>query len=209
MNYFCAACGVKNCARVTNDPDKFPENCPTRLGETDEYRDWYKLDPTDWLMAHTSALVSPDHSEPRLVKTIHFAKECGFQKIGLAFCMTLRQQAQVVNRILLESGLDVYSVVCKVGCEDRSVVDAPSGCKAMCNPIAQAMLLNKAGTQLNIMMGLCVGHDSLFIRHSQAPVTVLAAKDHVYNNAPLEYLADYLRAKSPGKDIQIPMNAEM
>ena len=43
---------------------------------------------------------------------------------------------------------------------------------------------------LNIIVGLCVGHDALFIRHSKAPVTVLAAKDHVYDNAPLECLKD-------------------
>ena len=57
----------------------------------------------------------------------------------------------------------------------------------MCNPIAQAEYLNRAGCELNVLIGLCVGHDSLFIRYSKAPVTVLAAKDHVYDNAPMEY----------------------
>ena len=61
---------------------------------------------------------------------------------------------------------------------------------AMCNPIAQAELMNEANTELNVMLGLCVGHDTLFIRHSKAPVTIIAAKDHVYNNAPLEFLKD-------------------
>lgn len=69
---------------------------------------------------------------------------------------------------------------------DRCTIGVPSAQKAMCNPIAQAELLNEAGTELNIIVGLCVGHDALFIRHSKAPVTVLAAKDHVYDNAPLE-----------------------
>ena len=205
---FCAGCGVKNCARLSNDPAKYPKGCPTAQGMAEEYKAYYEMDPTDWVMATTSARISPDHSEPRLLKTIHFAKECGFHKIGFAFCMTLREQAQVVNRILLESGLDVYSVVCKVGCGDRSFLGVSNSDKAMCHPIGQAMLLNQAGTELNIMMGLCVGHDALFIRHSEAPVTVLAAKDHVYDNAPLRYLADYLRAKNPGREIHIPVNAE-
>lgn len=61
---------------------------------------------------------------------------------------------------------------------------------AMCNPIAQAELMNEANTELNVVLGLCVGHDTLFIRHSKAPVTIIAAKDHVYNNAPLEFLKD-------------------
>ena len=46
------------------------------------------------------------------------------------------------------------------------------------------------GAELTIIVGLCVGHDALFIRLSRAPITVLAAKDHVYDNAPLECLKD-------------------
>jgi uncharacterized metal-binding protein len=33
-------------------------------------------------------------------------------------------------------------------------------------------------------VGLCVGHDSLFFRHSEAPVTVLVAKDRVLAHNP-------------------------
>ena len=38
-------------------------------------------------------------------------------------------------------------------------------------------------TELNIVIGLCVGHDSLFISHSKAPCTVLATKDRQTNAA--------------------------
>jgi len=54
----------------------------------------------------------------------------------------------------------------------------------MCNPIAQAQLLNKAGTQLNIVLGLCVGHDSMFYKYSDAMVTTLVAKDRVTGHSP-------------------------
>ena len=206
---YCAACGAKNCARISHDSGKFPKGCPTDSGSADEYVAWYQKDPQDWTMATTSARISPDHSEPRLLKTIRFAKECGFTRVGFAFCMTLREQAAVVDRILRENGLDVYSVVCKVGCVDREFLGSGKSDKAMCHPIGQAMLLNKAGTQLNIMMGLCVGHDSLFIKYSEAPVTVLAAKDHVYDNAPLRYLEDYLKAKNPGGEVRAPQNKDV
>jgi uncharacterized metal-binding protein len=53
----------------------------------------------------------------------------------------------------------------------------------MCNPIAQAMIMNREKTELNIIVGLCVGHDSTFIR-SEAPVTVLVAKDRVLCHNP-------------------------
>jgi len=53
----------------------------------------------------------------------------------------------------------------------------PNTYEPMCNPIGQAFFLNKAKTDLNIILGLCVGHDALFIKYSEVPVTVLAVKD--------------------------------
>jgi uncharacterized metal-binding protein len=57
--------------------------------------------------------------------------------------------------------------------------------ESMCNPIAQAFVLNDEETQFNIVMGLCVGHDSLFLKYSDAPCTVLAAKDRLLGHNPL------------------------
>ena len=59
-----------------------------------------------------------------------------------------------------------------------------------CNPVLQAKVLNRAQTGLNVTLGLCVGHDSLFYRFSQAPVTTLFAKERVrgHSRAPPLYL---------------------
>jgi len=46
----------------------------------------------------------------------------------------------------------------------------------MCNPIAQARLMNQAKTDFNILMGLCVGHDSLFLKYVKGLTTVLASR---------------------------------
>ena len=54
-----------------------------------------------------------------------------------------------------------------------------------CNPVLQAQLLNKEGTELNIVMGLCVGHDSLFYKHSKAVTTTLVVKDRVLVHNPV------------------------
>ena len=54
----------------------------------------------------------------------------------------------------------------------------------MCSPITQAEILNDEGTDFNIVVGLCVGHDSLFFKYSQAPVTILVAKDRVFGHNP-------------------------
>jgi uncharacterized metal-binding protein len=60
--------------------------------------------------------------------------------------------------------------------------------EAMCSPITQARILNKAKTDFNIVFGLCVGHDSLFMRYSDALCTVLVTKDRVTGHNPLAAL---------------------
>jgi len=74
--------------------------------------------------------------------------------------------------------------------------------EAMCNPVFQAKLLNHEKSEFNILLGLCVGHDSLFFQYSQAPVTVLAVKDRVTGHNPLSviYLADSFYRKIWGKE---------
>ena len=70
--------------------------------------------------------------------------------------------------------------------EDEKV--RPGTFEAACNPIAQAQLLNQAGTDMNILVGLCVGHDMLFTKYSDAPVTTLVAKDRVTGHNPVAVL---------------------
>ena len=58
----------------------------------------------------------------------------------------------------------------------------------ICNPIMQAKLLNDAHTDLNVVVGLCVGHDSLFYKYSDALVTTAVTKDRVMGHNPVAAL---------------------
>ena len=62
----------------------------------------------------------------------------------------------------------------------------------MCNPVLQAKYLNAEKTDLNILVGLCVGHDSMFYKFADAPVTTLVSKDRVmaHNTVGAIYQAD-------------------
>lgn len=128
----------------------------------------------------------------RIEETIDFCKAMGYRKVGLAFCGALHKEAAVVARILLAHGLEVVSVMCKVGGYEKTELGLeeeqklhPGRFEPMCNPVAQAMILNRAETEFNIVMGLCVGHDSLFLSHSKALCTVLAVKDRLLGHNPL------------------------
>jgi uncharacterized metal-binding protein len=130
--------------------------------------------------------------KPRLVETIEFARRMQYQRIGLAFCIGLRKEAQVVERLLTSYGFEVVSAVCKVGRTPKESIGVQDtqkiriGCfEAMCNPIAQAFVLNDEKTEFNVVVGLCVGHDSLFLKYAEAPCTVLAAKDRLLGHNPL------------------------
>ena len=75
--------------------------------------------------------------------------------------------------------------------EDEETIQRGTN-ETMCNPIFQAKLLNHEKSDFNIVLGLCVGHDSLFFQHAHAPTTVLAVKDRVTGHNPLAaiYLSD-------------------
>ena len=128
---------------------------------------------------------------PRVKETIQMCLRMGYKKVGLAFCRGLRKEAKVMDNLLRRAGLEVVSVICKTGGIDKTTIGIPDEHKVhpgqfepMCNPIAQAMLLNEQHTQFNIALGLCVGHDSMFYKYSDALVTTLIAKDRVTGHSP-------------------------
>jgi len=133
--------------------------------------------------------------EPRVEEVMSFARRIGANHLGIACCVGLLHEARLFQEIVEGHGFQVSSVCYKVGSIPKEVVgitDAekvhPGQYEVLCNPIGQAMLLNAAGTDLNVLVGLCVGHDSLFIRHSEALVTVLIANDRVTGHNPVAVL---------------------
>ena len=138
---------------------------------------------------------APDGPSPvksRLEEIIEFAGRMGYRRLGVAYCGGVQFEAGLLVPIIESRGFEVVSVQCKCGSvpkEDLGLVDGekvwPGRFEAMCHPVAQAEVLNASHTDLNVVVCLCVGHDSLFLKHSQAPCTVLAAKDRVYGHAPL------------------------
>jgi len=137
--------------------------------------------------------------EIRLGETIHFAKKLGYRKIGLAFCIGLSEEANIIEEVLSKH-FEVLSVCCKVCGIDKKDFDlvqiSSEEYEVMCNPAGQAQLLNDAKTELNVICGLCVGHDAIFSKVSKAPVTTLIAKDRVLAHNPVGAVyCQYLRKR--------------
>jgi uncharacterized metal-binding protein len=142
---------------------------------------------------------------PRVEEIVQFSKKMGYKKLGVAFCTGLKREAETLNTILENRGFTVSSVCCKlggtpkeqIGIREEEKIIGPGLWETMCSPIAQAMVLNDEGVDLNILMGLCVGHDSLFFRYAEALTTVLVVKDRVLGHNPAAGL--YLSCSYYGK----------
>lgn len=112
----------------------------------------------------------------RVEEIIDYAREAGIKKIGIANCTTFNKEADQLEKTLTESGFEVSKVNCKYG--RVSFNDLVPGYRGIsCNPAGQAKYLEEHKTQLNILMGLCLGHDMIFNAKSKAPVTPLIVKD--------------------------------
>ncbi len=136
--------------------------------------------------------------KPRIQETIEFCHKMNYKRLGIAFCSGLRKEAEIVTNILKTQGFEVASVVCKTGRTPKEFLGLaeeqkinPGSFEAMCSPIVQAEVLNEAGTDFNLMMGLCVGHDSLFLKYSKALCTALVVKDRVTGHNPLAAILLY------------------
>jgi len=137
---------------------------------------------------------------PRIEELIQFARKCGYQRLGIAHCGGLMKEAGTLSDILESNGFEVLSIQCKAGAVPKEEIGirpeeklgGPEYWETMCNPIAQAMILNRAKVDLAIMLGLYIGHDTLFIKYCDIPLTVLAVKDRVLAHNPLAalYLSD-------------------
>lgn len=183
--YNCALCSIHACS--SGDIANAPKNCPCTNDKIEDIKQMYKEDDI-YKIAHVSALITGQGygKKTRLEEIMDFAKGCGYTNIGLAFCIGLVDEAKMLNKVLTYNGFEVNSVICKNGNVPKDFIDIVECQKvSMCNPIGQATFLNEAKTELNILLGLCVGHDSLFIKYSEAPVTVFAVKDRVLAHNPL------------------------
>ena len=205
-NIECARCDKVVCG--SEHSQEGPSNCPTRtksevinqaLREYDkpeimEFARQASIQESECYMNLPEGLTT---RYPRVEEVVQFAGKMGYKKLGIAFCDGLRGEAETLNTILERRGFDVVSVCCKaggipkerIGIKDEEKIvskfSGPGNWESMCSPISQAEILNDEGTELNVLVGLCVGHDSLFFKYSQAPVTVLVAKDRVFGHNPV------------------------
>ena len=185
----CLNCSLNGCNN--GNEECFPEFCITKAIDQraiDSAANIYLGDNIDaGIMKAAIEIDSEFYCQyTRVEETIAFAHRISAKKIGIAYCVALQKEAKIFASVASNSGLEVVGVICKIGSIDKCNVgfeDAikhnPGHHEPICNPIIQAEYLNRENTQMNILIGLCVGHDCIFTRYSNAPVTTLVVKDRV------------------------------
>jgi uncharacterized metal-binding protein len=177
---------VKSCAECDSKDCYQGKDC---FGLQDEVLEKYQ-DPTTLKMTRVATRLEGRHymKLTRLEELMRFAGEMGYEHLGVAFCIGFSEEARLLSDVL-KKRFEVSAVCCKsCGIEKEKLgLDKinPERVEAMCNPVAQALLLNRAGTRLNIILGLCIGHDIIFTQNSAAPVTTLVVKDRVLAHNPV------------------------
>jgi len=205
----CIDCGTANC---DNSNKKYPTFCLTEQMDEQILKEamaLYLEKEENQKIAIASAEVEAENycKMTRIEEIIEFAKKIGASKIGIATCVGLLSEARTAAQIFRKHDFQVYGAACKVGAQPKVTIGIPEACEVvganMCNPILQAKILNEKDTDLNVVIGLCVGHDSLFYKYSDALVTTLITKDRVLGHNPVAALYQantyYSRLMEEGK----------
>lgn len=144
------------------------------------------------LEAGRDVAMEDDRTLCRLSEVVYFALEMKYRRVGLAYCSDLEEPARILARVLRRF-FDVIPVCCKIGGSfDDDFLDSgstggisPDRHRVACNPVGQAKALEQASSELNIIVGLCVGADCVFARASHCPVSTLFVKDKSLANNPI------------------------
>jgi len=215
----CAYCpdNVRAC-REGESAERGPGYCPSKVDQDgiDSASGEYENAQVRHISQVSAVVEAEGYCQwTRVQEICEFARRMGFKKVGIATCISFVDHAKVLSGILESHGLEVASVACKhgnipkeeLGLKDEEKI-RPGNFEAICNPVGQAELLKRAGCELNVVLGLCVGHDSLFFKHAEGLTTVLVTKDRVLAHNPIGALnlADtyYSNLWGPGKPDKTP-----
>ncbi len=198
MQITCSECNAYKC-RYPESKLSVPGNCPRKhYGKTvNEITEKSRTDPGILRVNIACEEVlkrgadSQGYQWTRIRELIEYARILRYKKLGIAGCVGLMEESKLLTRILTEAGFRVVLVSCMAGGAPRAkfgLKERKGGSHFACNPIMQAEVLNREKTELNVMLGLCLGHDILFNRYSEVDVTPLIVKDRVTGHNPIAAL---------------------
>jgi uncharacterized metal-binding protein len=191
----CSSCKTNNCSQGDNCSQG--HNFETYKNDSQQE---YKKTENKAIMEVSTKIEGDHYMEwTRLEEIIDFAKQMHYSKLGIAHCIGLINETKQLKEIL-DKDFSVSAICCKfsgISKKDFNLTQIDNNRhEAICNSIGQALVLNDLKTDLNIIVGLCVGHDILFTKYSEAPVTTFIVKDRITGHNPVVTLnSNYYKNK--------------
>ena len=128
----------------------------------------------------------------RIEEIIEYSKLRGYKHIGVAYCYGMEKEAVALRKYLQNASFKLTMVSCTVdGLKESQIDPDKTNDTISCNPLGQANVLNSAGVELTILMGLCLGHDIILQKNLTMDFTTFIVKDRVKKHNPLLGLPDY------------------
>ena len=148
---------------------------------TNDYdgKDLYNDEDLEMMQKAFNAILRSKQS--RIRELVEFCNDSNFKKIGVAHCKSMEKYAKRLEDILVLAGFEVSRVDCKIGSlKNNEIVEEAKGLS--CNPAYQAKFLKESKTDINVNVGLCLGHELMLMKKSSAPVTTILVKDFCTNH---------------------------
>lgn len=185
--YGCAHCTTAGSFK--GDVSRMPRTCPTRTHDelTRDVSGYLDVERQELMRAADTTPFKPDGTFRNRVEELSvYARRRGMKRIGVAFCVSMLKESQQLARMLQDDGFETELVCCRVGAVDSAAIGLekkhPDRFAAICNPVAQARLLDARGVDLVAQVGLCIGHDLVLQEECRAPVTTLVVKDRALDH---------------------------
>lgn len=187
--FSCTSCGVGACDKAGK---QLPPTCTTRdISQSllDEIMEDYNEEENQKIMIAAARTEHEGYGvQTRIQEIVAFAQKMEYKKIGIATCVGLLKESRALEKILRFYEFEVFGIACKAGTTLKTSIGIPEECckigAHMCNPILQAKKLQEEQTDMNVLVGLCVGHDSLFYKYSHTITTTAVVKDRVTGHNP-------------------------
>lgn len=169
-------------------------NCKIDENGKERYKELYLNDFRQMMKNSAEVVREGEGKLSRLNEFVLFCRKMGWKKIGVSHCIAFKEQGELLADYLKKNNFDVFRCCCKVYEIDKDEINVPTkfpGEKELsCNPCAQADILNEAGTEVNVLLGPCVGHDMIIQQRSNAPCTTLLIKNRLDKTEARKFLEE-------------------
>ena len=189
------------CKFYSYQSEKAPEQCPGIIHSEvlEKAKNICATEGTDarklW-QAFGRLIGTGGAQKSRVEHIVDFSRSLGVKRLGIGSCLRYIKDARFLQRLFQEEGFQCTIIFCKVGGWQTKDIDVNKKTNwIICNPIGQALILNKLGCEVEITLGLCMGHEMIFNKYAEGYVTNLYVKEKISHERPRDTVVRMMKGE--------------